>query len=449
MIEAEGNHGSAILRSRRMYQPRRVGMPPTSRLLRSLPCHQVASDLIYAIIVPMAFRFTLLHTDAQGRVRLGRIVTPHGEIATPAFAPVGTQATVKALDPRDLRDLGAELILANTYHLYLRPGADVVAEMGGLHHFMSWDGPILTDSGGFQVFSLADNRRVSGEGVTFRSHIDGSLHTFTPEMVIRIEEQLGADIIMCLDECAEPHDRAYNELALARTHAWAERCRAAQTRADQALFGIVQGGIFADLRRQSAEFLAGLDFPGYAIGGLSVGESKEQMYAMLDITMPLLPADKPRYLMGVGAPEDLLEGVARGVDLFDCVLPTRLARNAALFTRQGRLNIRNARFERDPAPVEEGCGCYTCRHFSRAYLRHLFKAGEMLAARLATVHNVHFLLQLMRDIRAAIAADRFPNFKDEFLSSYPIIPHEIRATSHAKRKSRNIPSPTSDTQSLR
>ncbi len=363
-------------------------------------------------------QFILFHTDAAGQARLGRIITPHGEIATPAFAPVGTQATVKALDPRDLHELGAELILSNTYHLYLRPGADVVEEMGGLHRFMGWDGPILTDSGGFQVFSLAERRKVGDEGVEFRSHIDGSRHFFTPEMVIRVQEQLGADIIMVLDECAVPDDRAYNEQALARTHAWAERCRAAQSRDDQALFGIVQGGIFPDLRRRSAKFLVDLDFPGYAIGGLSVGESKEQMYATLDVTVPLLPADKPRYLMGVGAPEDLLEGVARGVDLFDCVLPTRLARNAALLTHTGRINIRNARFERDPAPIEEGCSCYTCRHFSRAYLRHLFKAGEILAARLATIHNVHFLLQLMRDIRAAIAADRFSAFKKAFLADY-------------------------------
>ena len=381
----------------------------------------------------MAFEFSLLHTDAGSQARLGRIATPHGEIATPAFAPVGTQATVKTLDPRDLRELGAELILGNTYHLYLRPGPDIVAEMGGLHRFMGWDGPILTDSGGFQVFSLAENRKITDEGVTFRSHIDGSLHTFTPERVIRFQEQLGADVIMCLDECAEPLDRAYNEQALARTHAWAERCRAAQTRADQALFGIVQGGIFPDLRRQSAEFLAGLDFPGYAIGGLSVGETKEQTYATLDITTPLLPADKPRYLMGVGAPEDLLEGIARGIDLFDCVLPTRLARNAALFTRQGRLSIRNARFKRDPAAIEDGCECYTCRHFSRAYLRHLFKAAELLAYRLATIHNVHFLLQLMRDIRAAVATGHLLAFKEDFLAGYPIIPHEVRAANRERR----------------
>jgi queuine tRNA-ribosyltransferase len=381
----------------------------------------------------MPYKFTLLQTNTDSRARLGRIDTPHGEISTPAFAPVGTQATVKALDPRDLHELGAELILGNTYHLYLRPGSDVVAEMGGLHGFMDWDGPLLTDSGGFQVFSLAGKRKVTDDGVEFRSHIDGSRHFFSPEMVIRVQEQLGADIIMVLDECAEPGDRAYNRQALARTHAWARRCRAAQTRSDQALFGIVQGGIFADLRQQSAEFLAGLEFPGYAIGGLSVGETKVQMYAMLDITTPLLPADKPRYLMGVGAPEDLLEGVARGVDLFDCVLPTRLARNAALFTRRGRINIRNARFERDASPIEEGCQCYTCGHFSRAYLRHLFKAGELLASRLATIHNVHFFLQLMRDVRASLADGSFSTFKDEFLADYPIIPHEVRAANREKR----------------
>ena len=383
----------------------------------------------------MSLQFTLLHTDDRSQARLGRIDTPHGPIDTPAFAPVGTQATVKALDPRDLREVGAELILANTYHLYLRPGADVVAEMGGLHRFMGWDGPILTDSGGFQVFSLAESRVVSDDGVVFRSHIDGSQHTFTPEKVVQIQEQLGADIIMCLDECAEPHDRAYNEAALARTHAWAARCRMAQRRDDQALFGIVQGGIFSDLRQQSAEFLVSLGFPGYAIGGLSVGESKPDMYGMLDVTVPLLPAGKPRYLMGVGAPEDLLEAVARGVDLFDCVLPTRLARNAALFTRQGRINIRNAQFERDPAPIEAGCGCYTCQHFSRAYLRHLFKAKEILAARLATIHNVHFLLALMRDVRQAILEGIFGTFKAGFLSAYPIIPHDVRAANRERRKS--------------
>lgn len=383
----------------------------------------------------MTFAFSVSQTDACSRARLGQLDTPHGAIATPAFAPVGTQASVKTLDPRDLNDLGAELILSNTYHLYLRPGADIVADMGGLHQFMGWDGPILTDSGGFQVFSLAERRTVSDDGVIFRSHIDGSQHFFSPEMVIGVQERLGADIIMVLDECAEPHDRVYNEQALARTHAWAVRCRAAQTRADQALFGIVQGGVFADLRQHSAQFLVDLDFPGYAIGGLSVGESKDLMYRMLDITIPILPENKPRYLMGVGAPEDLVEGVARGVDLFDCVLPTRLARNAALFTRTGRLNIRNARFEREAEPVEENCQCYTCRHFSRAYLRHLFKVGELLGYRLATIHNLHFMLDLMRDVRSAIAGDRFSTFKEEFLDGYPIIPHKVRAANREKRRS--------------
>ena len=388
----------------------------------------------------MTFNFSLLHRDTDSQARLGRMTTPHGTVNTPAFAPVGTQATVKALDPRDLSDLGTELILSNTYHLYLRPGADVVADMGGLHEFMGWSGPILTDSGGFQVFSLAENRSVSAEGVLFRSHIDGSTHRFTPETVVRVQEQLGADIIMCLDECAEPHDRAYNELALTRTHAWAARCRAAQRRDDQALFGIVQGGVFADLRQRSAEYLVGLDFPGYAIGGLSVGETKEQMHAMLEAAVPLLPADRPRYLMGVGAPEDLLECSARGVDLFDCVLPTRLARNAALFTRQGRINIRNASFARDGAPVDAGCLCYTCRHFSRAYLRHLFKAGELLAYRLATIHNVHFMLELMRDIRAAIAMGRFAEFKARFLAGYRVIPEAVRSENRRKRQAPTGPS---------
>ena len=382
----------------------------------------------------MGFSFKVLGTDSASQARLGVLDTPHGRIPTPAFAPVGTQATVKALDPRDLRELGADLILGNTYHLYLRPGADIVAEMGGLHGFMSWDGPILTDSGGFQVFSLAEQRKVADDGVTFRSHIDGSKHLFTPEMVVQVQEKLGADIIMCLDECAEPHDRAYNERALTRTHAWAERCKAAQSREDQALFGIVQGGIFPDLRERSARFLVELGFPGYAIGGLSVGESKDLMYGMLDITVRALPDEKPRYLMGVGAPEDLFEGVARGVDLFDCVLPTRLARNAALFTHSGRINIRNARFQSDPDPIEQGCLCYTCRSFSRAYLRHLFKARELLAYRLASIHNVHFLLQLMRSIRQAVARGEFSSLKREFLAGYPLIPHEIRVANRQKRQ---------------
>jgi queuine tRNA-ribosyltransferase len=379
----------------------------------------------------MAFSFTLLSEAGSGG-RLGQLTTPHGVIETPAFAPVGTQGTVKALDPRDLRELGIQLLLANTYHLYLRPGAALLAKMGGLHHFMGWEGPILTDSGGFQVFSLQSHRRVDEAGVTFRSHIDGSIHRFTPEMVIGTQEQIGADIIMCLDECTDPLDRGYNEAALARTHAWAERCLAAQQRTDQWLFGIVQGGVFGDLRRQSARFLTGLNFPGYAIGGLSVGEPKPVMHKVLDITTPLLPEDKPRYLMGVGAPDDLVEGVARGIDLFDCVLPTRLARNAALLTRQGRINLRNACFSADLSPIEEQCDCYCCRHFSRAYLRHLFKAEELLGYRLATIHNVRFQARLMRDIRLALAQGTFEQFRSEFLASYLSLDGDAAGTSLGK-----------------
>lgn len=382
----------------------------------------------------MAIRFDLLGQDEHTAARLGMLHTAHGAVPTPLFAPVGTQATVKTLSPRDLHELGAGLILANTYHLFLRPGADLVESMGGLHAFMGWDGPILTDSGGYQVFSLAHMRKVDADGVTFRSHIDGSLQRFTPESVIDTEQKLGADIIMALDECPDPLDRAYNEAALVRTHAWAVRCLAAQTRSDQALFGIVQGGVFTDLRAESARFLSGLGFPGYAIGGLAVGESKEQMATTLAFTTPLLPADKPRYLMGVGAPEDILVAVEHGVDMFDCVLPTRLARNGALLTRRGRLNIRNALHRASAAPIEEDCSCYACRHFSRAYLRHLFKAGEVLGLHLATMHNVSFMLRLMEEVRAAIAARRFGAFKSAFLAQYQISDQEARARNRALRR---------------
>lgn len=384
----------------------------------------------------MSFSFDLQLEDQQTAARAGVMRTPHGDIPTPVFAPVGTQATVKALSPRDLHDLGATLILANTYHLYIRPGADLVAEMGGLHRFMAWDHPILTDSGGFQVFSLGDLRKVTDDGVVFRSHVDGSEHRFTPEKVMQIEEQLGADIIMCFDECATPMDRDYSIAAMERTHCWAERCKAAHARDDQALFGIVQGGVFPDLRRHSAEFIAGLDFPGIAIGGLSVGETKAEMYRTLDELGPHLPRLKPRYLMGVGAPEDLLEGVARGVDMFDCVLPTRIARNGAVFSRAGRLNLRNAQYARDPRPMEEACGCYACQNFSRAYMRHLVMSREILALHLATVHNVHFLLQLMRDIRAAIFAGTFAAFKDAFLAEYRITDESVREQNRANRGSK-------------
>ncbi|MBN1991896.1 MAG: tRNA guanosine(34) transglycosylase Tgt [Anaerolineae bacterium] len=369
----------------------------------------------------MSFSFELIAEDKHSRARAGIIHTPHGDIPTPVFAPVGTQATVKTLTPAELHDLGATLILGNTYHLYLRPGADLIADFGGLHQFMQWDGPILTDSGGFQVFSLAGLREVDEEGVTFRSHLDGSTHRFTPESVIALQEKLGGDIIMAFDECPPPEDHAYNVEALARTHRWAERCRAAQRRADQALYGIVQGGVFADLRAQSAEFLTALDFPGYAIGGLSVGETKAQMHAMLDVVQPILPRHKPRYLMGVGSPEDLFESVARGVDQFDCVLPTRIARNGAVFTKQGRLNLRNARFAADKNPIEPDCRCYTCRNFSLAYLRHLIIAKETLALRLATLHNLHFILETMGRIRQSILAGTFGEYKRAFLATYKTV----------------------------
>ncbi|MBP7694491.1 MAG: tRNA guanosine(34) transglycosylase Tgt [Anaerolineales bacterium] len=362
------------------------------------------------------FEFELLATE--GRARAGVFHTPHGALPTPVFAPVGTQATVKALTPAQLHTLGASLVLSNTYHLYLRPGEALVRELGGLHAFMRWPGPLLTDSGGFQVFSLSKIRKVDDDGVTFKSHLDGSAHRFTPEKSVAIQEALGADIIMAFDECPPPLDRAYNEQALRRTHAWAERCQRAKTRADQALFGIVQGGIFPDLRAESARFLTALDFPGYAIGGLAVGESKAEMHATLEAVTPRLPAGKPRYLMGVGSPEDLVNGVRRGVDIFDCVLPTRLARNGAALTRAGRLNMNNAVYKRDPGPVEAGCACYCCQQFSRAYVRHLLAAKEILGASLLTIHNLHLLLTLMREMRAAILAGTFEEYAADFLARY-------------------------------
>ena len=377
------------------------------------------------------FAFQIHRTD--GEARRSTFLTPHGPVEMPAFAPVGTAANVKTLEPRDLTELGVSILLANTYHLYLRPGHDRIERLGGLHSFMGWDGPILTDSGGYQVFSLAHRRQLDADGVTFRSHIDGSVHRFTPERVIEIEEQLGADIAMVLDECADPHDPDYLAQALSRTHAWAERCRTAHSRADQALFGIVQGGIYPELRAESARILTGLDFPGYAIGGLAVGETKEQMYATLDATCPHLPAHKPRYLMGVGAPEDIVEAVWRGVDLFDCVLPTRIARNGALLTSAGRFNIRNARFAEDTRPIQEACDCYTCRTFSRAYLRHLIISGEISGLRLATIHNVHFMQQLMEQIRAAITQNTFASFRTEFLQAYQITDQRVR---HEQRRLR-------------
>jgi queuine tRNA-ribosyltransferase len=363
-----------------------------------------------------SFSFDLQAT--QDRARAGIFHTPHGDIHTPVFAPVGTQATVKALTPAQLEELGAHLILSNTYHLYLRPGDDLVAELGGLHTFMNWQQPILTDSGGFQVFSLAGIRQVDDDGVTFKSHIDGSIHRFTPEKAIAIQENLGADIIMCFDECAEPYDRGYNERAITRTHNWAERCLEAKTRPDQALFGILQGGIFSDLRRESAEIISKMGFPGHAIGGLSVGETKDEMHTILDIVDGILPADKPRYLMGVGTPEDLVKCIARGVDLFDSVLPTRLARhNAAMLRSGGRMNLVNAEFSRQHGPIEESCACYTCRNFSRAYLRHLILAKEILSATLLSIHNLFTLIQLAGDIRQAIIAGTFEDYHASFVAA--------------------------------
>lgn len=365
----------------------------------------------------MPFEFIIDAIDGAGR--LGRFHTPHGPIETPVFAPVGTLATVKAMKPRDLIELGASLVLANTYHLYLRPGDELIRDLGGLHRFMGWNGPILTDSGGFQVFSLSDTRKISADGVTFKSHLDGSLHQFTPEKSIAIQENLGADIIMMFDECPPPNDYDYVQQSLERTHAWAERCLMAKTRPDQALFGIVQGGAFPDLRIQSAEFLIPFDLPGYAIGGLAVGETKEKMHAVLDTLHPVLPNDRPRYLMGVGAPEDLVNGVMRGVDIFDCVLPTRIARNGSALILGGRMNLRNAQYTHDPSPIDPECECYTCKNFSRAYIRHLVIANEILASVLLSTHNLHFLLRLMADLRDAIRQGVLAEFGASFLSHYP------------------------------
>lgn len=362
--------------------------------------------------------FTFTINANQGNARAGVFSTPHGDLKTPVFAPVGTQASVKAITPAQLEELGATLVLSNTYHLYLRPGADLVAEMGGLHHFMSWPHPILTDSGGYQVFSLADIRKIDDDGVTFKSHIDGSMHRLTPENSLQIQEQLGADIIMAFDECAPPYDRDTNEQAARRTHQWAERCLRVKTRPDQALFGIVQGGAFSDLRKQSAQFIAGLEFPGNAIGGLSVGETKAETNAMLDVVNSILPLDKPRYLMGVGSPEDLINGILRGVDIFDCVRPTRLARHHAATTFTGRLNMMNAAFARDPRPMDETCGCYTCRSFSRAYIRHLIIVKEILASTLISIHNLYMLIHLMEQARQLILEKKFESFAFDFLQHY-------------------------------
>ncbi|MFR5931701.1 MAG: tRNA guanosine(34) transglycosylase Tgt [Oscillospiraceae bacterium] len=362
-----------------------------------------------------AFRFELLHVCAQSGARRGRLHTPHGVIETPCYMPVGTQATVKAMLPRDLKEIGTMILLANTYHLFERPGHDLVKEAGGLHSFMRWDGPILTDSGGFQVFSLASSNKIREDGVEFRSLLDGRTHFFTPESVMEIEQALGADIAMAFDECAPfPSDRDYTIAAMNRTHRWVQRCIAAHTREDQALFGIVQGGMFGDLRIQSAKFLADLDMTGYGIGGLSVGEPKPLMYEMLETLMPHMPADRPRYLMGVGSPDCLVEGAIRGIDMFDCVLQTRIARNGLALTGNGKLMLRNAVFARDFQPIEPGCDCYACTGgFTRAYIRHLVKCKEILASQLITLHNLRFSLRLMESVRKAIEEDRLLDLRDE------------------------------------
>lgn len=375
-------------------------------------------------------KFSVERSD--GNARAGVLVTDHGVVHTPAFLPVGTQAAVKAVTPRDLRDAGCEIILANTYHVFLRPGVDIIRAAGGLHAFMGWYLPLLTDSGGYQVFSLADLKRVSDDGVEFRSHVDGSLYFFTPEDVIDIQRKLGSDIMMVLDECvAYPCDYDYARKAAALTYRWAQRCQKRFRDSgpvyehDQALFGIVQGSVYPKLRKESSEMLAMLDFDGYAIGGLSVGEPAEMMYEMTTLCTEMLPAEKPRYLMGVGTPENLLESIERGIDLFDCVLPTRNGRNAMLFTRRGPFTIKNATYKDDFRPVDDECACYTCRNFTRAYLRHLFQAKEILGLQLTTIHNVHFYQWLMRQARNAIMRRRYSAWKKELIESLSAEPQLI------------------------
>lgn len=377
--------------------------------------------------------FHLIQTCPDSQARAGELVTPHGVVPTPVLLPVGSQGTVKTLTPEEVKAIGMRMILANTYHLYLRPGIPAIERAGGLHKFMGWDGAILTDSGGYQIFSLARLRDVSDDGVVFRSHIDGSQHLITPELIIQFQESFGADIIMVLDECPAFNDSPQKvEKAVSRTHKWAERCLRAKKRDDQALYAIVQGGISPELRKMSARFLTSLDFAGYAIGGLSIGEPKDLTLAVTGETAALLPADKPRYLMGVGSPEDIVEGVARGIDIFDSALPTRVARNGALFTRLGRVNIQNADFSQADKPVDTECNCYTCRTFSAAYLHHLFKCRELLGYRLATIHNLTFMASLMHKIRGAIIDGTFKSFKTDFLVAYKPTDEETRLSQKQK-----------------
>ncbi|WP_018247762.1 tRNA guanosine(34) transglycosylase Tgt [Orenia marismortui] len=367
----------------------------------------------------MSFEYTLKKKCKDTKARLGELSTPHGNIETPIFMPVGTKATVKTMTPDELEDINAQIILSNTYHLYLRPGHDLIEEAGGLHKFMNWDKPILTDSGGFQVFSLSDMNNITEEGVEFKSHIDGSKHFISPEKSIEIQTALGSDIMMAFDECPPyPADRDYVKKSLEMTTRWLERCIDAKTRDDQALFGIMQGGMYKDLREESAKQIVEFDLPGYAIGGLSVGEPKELMMEVLDYAPDLLPENKPRYLMGVGTPFDLFEGVMRGVDMFDCVFPTRVARNGLVFTSEGRVTVRNATYSRDFTPLDHNCDCYVCQNYTRGYIRHLLKQNEILGVRLTTYHNLHFLLEMMENIRKSIAEDRFLEYRAEFYKSY-------------------------------
>ena len=376
-----------------------------------------------AVSRPLSFD-VLLPPPADGstRARLGHLKTPHGEIQTPVFMPVGTNATVKALDPDDLDEIGAQIILCNTYHLYLRPGHERIARLGGLHKFMSWPKPILTDSGGYQVVSLGDFRSVDDDGVTFRSHLDGSIHKFTPEHSIAVQEALGSDIAVVLDQPVPPHASSRREVAeaMVRTHSWAERCLASHKRPDQALFGIIQGGLEPDLRTESTQVIASMTFDGICIGGLAGDESAAQRRATLDVVVPLLADDpRPRYLMGLGSPADLLDAVDAGIDMFDSVLPSRIARNGTVWTPQGRLNLRNSRFLDDPAPLQEGCRCRACRSFSRAYLAHLLRAEELLFYRLATLHNLTYLADFMARIRQALAQGKFPKLRAELALPEP------------------------------
>ncbi|MDQ0351138.1 queuine tRNA-ribosyltransferase [Alkalibacillus filiformis] len=368
----------------------------------------------------MAITYELIKTCKQTGARLGKVHTPHGSFETPVFMPVGTLATVKTMAPEELKAIGADIILSNTYHLWLRPGEDVVEEAGGLHKFMNWDGSILTDSGGFQVFSLSDMRQIEEEGVHFRNHISGAKLFLSPEKAMHIQNSLGPDIMMAFDECPPyPASYDYMKASVERTSRWAERCLEAHQKPNQqGLFGIVQGGEYEELRKQSARDLVSLDFPGYAIGGLSVGEPKDVMNNVLDFTTPLLPDEKPRYLMGVGSPDSLVDGAMRGVDMFDCVLPTRIARNGTCMTSNGRLVVRNAKFAKDFTPIDENCECYTCRNYTKAYIRHLIKANETLGIRLTTYHNLYFLVKLMGQVRNAIREDRLGDFRDEFFEQY-------------------------------